>query len=102
VKIGSQVSLRFKIDLSNSPKADVSREKKTTKSTVPQIRTPPMVGVPFFLRCSFWKIVAFSPLDAVSLICFPSLFLYKNLMKYGVSSIAIINATNSEPRIRNS
>lgn len=44
-----------------------------TTITVPQIRIPPIVGVPLFFAWSFEKIVALRPSEAVVRICLPIL-----------------------------
>lgn len=50
VKIGSQVSFLFRSERSKIPTADASLDIMTTAIVVPQIKMPPIVGVPFFLR----------------------------------------------------
>lgn len=46
-----------------------------TVSVVPQIRMPPIVGVPDFFMWSLLKILAALPSVAVSRICLPILYL---------------------------
>ncbi len=71
-----------------------------TISAVTQIRMPPMVGVPLFLRWSFWKIVAALPSDAVSRICLPILFFSKKIIKGFAASRAIMKVKPKDPKMR--
>ncbi len=48
VKSGSHVSFLLRSECSKTPKIERSFENPMTSRTVPQMRIPPIVGVPFF------------------------------------------------------
>ena len=73
MNIGIQVSFLLRSERSKTPIADITLDSRITRRVPPHIRIPPIVGVPDFFAWSFEKIVDFSPVIALSLICFPSL-----------------------------
>ena len=73
MNIGIQVSFLFRSDRSKNPSADANLDIKIITNVDPQIRMPPIVGVPDFFAWRVENIEDFSPVSAFSLICFPSL-----------------------------
>ena len=71
MNIGIQVSFLFSSDLSERPIADIILEIITTINAHPQIKIPPIVGVPAFFACIAENIGVLSPVNASSLICLP-------------------------------
>lgn len=100
VNSGKRVSSRLKRELSVTWSQEERLDNKTTIRVVPQIRIPPIVGVPCFLACSSLKITASSPVEALSRSCLPILYLWSMRMKGGASSSEIMKAKINDPKIR--
>lgn len=102
MKIGIHVSFLFKSERSNNPNPEAILEIIITTKTVPQIKSPPIVGVPDFFACSALNSSAFSPEMAFSLICLPILNFIKSFVNHGASMNAIKNPVILEPSINES
>lgn len=101
MNIGIHVSFLFSSDRSKSPTADASLDNRIITNVDPQIRIPPIVGVPDFFAWRAENIDDFSPVNAFSLICFPSLWWIRNLVNDGIAATVSRNASNDDPKISN-
>lgn len=78
-----------KISERPGPKYWAITERKTTKSIIPIIITPPIVGVPFFPACKPANSVA-APISHSDRIFFPNPSFIKSLIPQGIINIVSI------------
>ncbi len=98
--MGIQVSFLFKSERSKRPVAEKTRESRMTTRTVPQIRRPPIVGVPLFFAWSALNRGEASPVMAFSRICLPILNWINLRVNQGLKTKAIRNAKVPDPKIK--